>query len=525
MKQLDNIIANREIYLKQKNAELDSLQRQYDLSKEDVGRFNSLNSLYDAYNAFNVDSAYSISQQQEAIAKRMGDSNFLIHAKMNKANILGKTGMYHETIELMDSIKFCELPDYLRPYYYHIKRTVCGLLEDYSAFDEERKYYHDLTNSYRDSIMSVNPYGSLAYVITKTDYLNVNGKPAEALEEMKTFMASNNLTEHEIAICAWTLSESYAKLGDKDKQKEQLLISSISDMKASVREYISLRQLAMLLYSEGDLERAYRFLTIAVEDATKCNARQRIIELNAHYPMINDIYVGEIKAQKKTLTWTIVIITVLTVFLFVVLLYTRKQMRKVAEARKTIQEAYEKLNGLNAELHKSNHRLHEANRDIAEISELKEVYIGRYMDQCLEYIDKLDTYRKQLGKLCNSGKNDELKKVLKSTTVIDEELKEFYNQFDKTFLSLFPTFVEDFNNLLMPEEVIIPKKKGCLNTELRIFALIRLGITDSDKIAKFLRYSLTTIYNYRTKVRNKAKGDRNLLEQEVIKIGHSRAIE
>lgn len=219
--------------------------------------------------------------------------------------------------------------------------------------------------------------------------------------------------------------------------------------------------------------------------------------------------------------WTIVIITVLTVFLFVLLLYTRKQMRKVAEARKAIQEAYEKLNGLNAELHQSNDRLQEANRDIAEISELKEVYIGRYMDQCLEYIDKLDNYRKQLGKLCNSGKEEELKKVLKSTAVIDEELKEFYNQFDKTFLSLFPTFVEDFNSLLMPEEVIIPKKKGCLNTELRIFALIRLGITDSDKIAKFLRYSLTTIYNYRTKVRNKAKGDRNLLEQEVVKIGRS----
>ena len=521
MKQLDNIISNREIYLSRKKAELDSLHRRFDLSKDDVERFNSLNSLYDAYNAFNVDSAYSISQKQEAIAKRIGDSNLVIHARMNKANILGKTGMYHETIELMDSIRFSDLPGYLRPYYYHIKRTVSGLLEDYSAFEEEKKYYHDLTNSYRDSIMSVNPVGSLAYVITKTDYLNVNGQPGEALKEMEAFISSSQLTEHEIAICACTLAESYSLIGDREKQKEQLMISSIADMKASVREYISLRQLALLLYSEGDLERAYRFLSIAIDDATKCNARQRIIELNAHYPMINDIYVGEIQSQKKTLSWTIVIITVLTVFLFVLLLYTRKQMRKVAEARKAIQEAYEKLNGLNAELHKSNDRLQEANRDIAEISELKEVYIGRYMDQCLEYIDKLDSYRKQLGKLCNSGKEEELKKVLKSTTVIDEELKEFYNQFDKTFLSLFPTFVEDFNKLLMPEEVIIPKKKGCLNTELRIFALIRLGITDSDNIAKFLRYSLTTIYNYRTKVRNKAKGDRNLLEQEVVKIGRS----
>ena len=127
-----------------------------------------------------------------------------------------------------------------------------------------------------------------------------------------------------------------------------------------------------------------------------------------------------------------------------------------------------------------------------------------------------------MGKLVNSGKTSELKSLLKSSTVVDDELKAFYDQFDKTFLSLFPTFVEEFNSLLLPEEAILPKKEGALNTELRIYALIRLGITDSDKIAKFLRYSLTTIYNYRTKVRNKARGDRNSLDTEVLKIGKSR---
>ena len=143
------------------------------------------------------------------------------------------------------------------------------------------------------------------------------------------------------------------------------------------------------------------------------------------------------------------------------------------------------------------------------------------MDRSLEYIEMLDGYRKSVGKLVNSGKTAELQKLIKSTQMIDSELKSFYDQFDKTFLSLFPTFVEDFNKLLLPEESIIPKKQGTLTTELRIFALIRLGITDSDKIAKFLRYSLTTIYNYRTKVRNKAKGDRNSLESEVAKIGRN----
>lgn len=519
MNQLDHIISVREIYIQQKLTRLTKLRQKAEDMRDDKSRFDALGELMNEYQSFNTDTAYVISVERENIAKTLGDPLLLMNAQLNRAEILSTVAMYKETVELMDSIKYELLPDYLRSYYFHIKRTVYGRLADYAAFLPERKRYEELTNMYRDSLLAVNEPSSLGYVIIKADQYNVKGQPKEAIKILAKFRRDNKLTEHVKAICAWTMAESYSLLGDTDNQKRELLLSSIADMKSAVREYISLRKLALLLYQEGDLARAYKFMSIAVDDATKCNARQRIVELNAHYPMINDIYVGKIQSQKKSLSWTIVIITVLTLILLILLLYTRKQMKKVAEARKTVQEAYEQLHDLNAELHESNQKLQEANRDIAEISELKEIYIGRYMEQCLEYIDKLDTYRKTISKLFVSGKSDELKKTLKSTTIIDDELKAFYDQFDKTFLSLFPSFVEDFNKLLLPEEEIVPKKEGCLNAELRIFALIRLGITDSDKIATFLRYSLTTIYNYRTKVRNKARRDRNLLEQEVIKIG------
>ena len=212
----------------------------------------------------------------------------------------------------------------------------------------------------------------------------------------------------------------------------------------------------------------------------------------------------------------------LSLVLLASLLYVRKQMSRIARARKETEEAYKRLEEMTRRLQASNAALSEANNSIAEISELKEVYIGRYMDQCMVYIEKLDTYRKSIGRLLKTGKSDELKELVKSTALTDDELKMFYEQFDRTFLRLFPTFVEDLNSLLLPEEAIQPKYTGSLNTELRIFALIRLGITDSDKIAKFLRYSLTIIYNYRTKVRNKARGDRSLLEAEVMKIGRAR---
>lgn len=521
MKRLDAVIADRPLYLARKEKRLAELTEQFDKTSEPRERFDALIHLYDEYHSFNADSAYSISLRQETLARTIGDPVLIAHALMNRANIMSATGMYHETLEIIDSIPFESLPDYLHPYYYHIKRTVYGRLADFAAFGPEKQRYSDLTNMYRDSIIEANEPGSLAHVITKADMLNVKGDPEGAVRILNTFISANNLSEHERAICAWTLSESYGRMGDKGKQKEQLLISSISDMKSSVREYMSLRQLALLLYEEGDLNRAYEFMTIAGEDATLCNARQRIVELNDSYPKINAIYVNTVHAQKGSLERTIFIITVLSLVLIVTLVYMRKQMCKIAKARKEIEEAYARLNEVTEKLRESNERLSEANNAIAEISELKEVYIGRYMDQCLIYIEKLDSYRKTAGKLLGAGKLDDLRKLFKSSSLIDEELKMFYDQFDKTFLNLFPTFVDDFNRLLLPHEAIVPKKEGSLNTELRIFALIRLGISDSDRIAKFLRYSLTTIYNYRTKVRNKSLGDRNLLEKEVMKIGRS----
>ena len=522
MNQLEEVIRKRPEYLERKEIHLAELAEELDRTKDERERFDALTSLYDEYHTFNADSAYSISLRQEAIACRLADPELIAHARLHRANIFSGTGMYHETLCLLDSVKIEDLPQYLHPYYYHIKRTVYGRLADFAVFVPEKERYTRLTDLYRDSIIATNEANSLAHVITKADGYNLEGKPQAAVALLDAFMSENDLSEHERAICAWTLADAYARLGDRDRQKEQLLISSISDLKSSVREYMSLRQLALLLYEEGDLNRAYDFMTIAVDDATKCNARQRIVELNDYYPEINGIYVDKVEKQKDTLKWTIVIITVLSLVLLALLFYMRKQMRRIARARKEIEDAYIQLNKVTEQLKSANENLIDANNAIVEISELKEVYIGRYMDQCLVYIDKLDSYRKSIGKLLNSNKIDDLKKLLKSTSLIDDELKQFYEQFDNTFLSLFPTFVEDFNRLLLPEEAIVPKKEGTLTTELRIFALIRLGITDSDRIAKFLRYSLTTIYNYRTKVRNKAAGDRSKLEAEVLKIGRSR---
>lgn len=531
--ELDKVLEEREIYVQRKTERLDSLKNLLGAARNDDERFEMLGRLYTEYHSFNADSAYMLSLRQLEIAQRTGNRNQRLNALLNRANILSSTGMYHETLQLLDSLDREGLPHYLRPYLYHTKRTLYGYLAAYAAFSPERAHYEEMTDLYRDSLLVANPPGSLFHVLIKADRLNVHNRPQEAVDMLQNYIAANDLSEHDKAICAWTLSESYGLLGDTENRKKQLLISSIADMKSAVREYLSLRQLALLLYDEGDLDRAYHFLTIAVEDAAKCNARQRIVELNDIYPMVNGIYVNMVRNQKKNLELRLSIITVLSVLLVLALLFMRKQMQRVAAGRRAVEEANtrlhdsnrllsesnERLNETNACLQQSNAKLQQAYSEIAEISELKEVYICRYMDQSIGYIEMLDGFRRHVGKLLNSGKIDELRRLAKSTALVDEELKAFYDRFDETFLGLFPDFVDDFNNLLLPGEAILPRKAGALNTELRIFALIRLGITDSDKIAKFLRYSLSTIYNYRTKVRNKARGDRNLLEQQVARLG------
>lgn len=214
---------------------------------------------------------------------------------------------------------------------------------------------------------------------------------------------------------------------------------------------------------------------------------------------------------------SLISISLLSVFLLVAIFFVYRQMKKVAIARREVVAANARLQELNEELHQSNEQLKEMNHMLSETSYIKEEYIGRYMDQCSAYLEKMDLYRRSLNKIAASGKVDELYKAIKSSQFIENELKEFYSNFDNTFLQLFPHFVEDFNALLT--EPLQPKPGELLNTELRIFALIRLGITDSTKIAQFLRYSVTTIYNYRTRIRNKALGERDNFENKVGKIG------
>lgn len=519
---LDQAIKERPIYMEQKELKLVELKRQLHRQIPDEERFAILGTLLDEYRSFNTDSALHMAEEREQIAIRLGNREYIDNARMNKADVLGMTGMYKEVMDLMRNIHIDRLPVDIHPYYYHIYRTVYGLMADYAVTAYEKKLYTELTDKYRDSLLLVNKDNLLIHTLIQSDQYNVRNEYDKAIRLLTDYLALQKDYEHDVAICAYTLSESYRLKGDKEKEKEYLIVSAMADMKTAVREYISLRKLAVLLYQEGDIERAYSYVKICMEDAAACNARLRKLEILEIFPVINDAYQQKTEKQQEQMKWALVSISLLSLFLLLAIFYVYKQMKKVAAARREVIDANKRLKELNDELHLSNAQLKEANHSIAENSYLKEEYIGRYMDQCSVYLEKMDNYRRSLGKIAATGNVEELYKNIKSSKFIEGELKEFYTNFDNTFLQLFPTFVEDFNALLADDEQISLKAGERMNTELRIFALIRLGITDSVKIAQFLRYSVTTIYNYRTKVRNKAAGDRDLLEQEVMTIGKSK---
>lgn len=347
----------------------------------------------------------------------------------------------------------------------------------------------------------------------RAERLTARGYPDSAVTLLSATLACLAPDDYrQQAITAYTLSKAYEAAGDNENRKRALAASAAADMKSGVREYLSLLELAQLLYNDGDIDRAYRYLTTTLDDATRCNARLRIIQSGDLFPVVSQMYNAKISGESRRVRFAALAVVILAIALIAVVWRLWRQMRKVSHARA-------RLRDLNDELQAANSQLSQANQAIAENSRLKTEYIARYMDQCSAYIERLDSQRKGIARLLSLGKIDEANRQVNSSAMVNAQLGEFYKGFDEAFLNLFPTFVTDFNALLRPDERICPKAEGQLTTELRIFALIRLGISDSAKISRFLRYSVTTIYNYRTRMRNRALADRDRLEAKVMQIG------
>lgn len=526
LRELDAVVKHPENYEQQKEQRIAMRKTHRQQATTDMERYEADSCLAEEYKTYIADSALYYAQEQLSLAEKLKKPEEEARARMQLAEVRIITGMYREALDLLDGISYPALPPVLAADYYQLYNTLYRAMRDYAVGEDLRQEYEKMADTYRDSLLKIHPPESDAPLLVEAEQLIGRGQYQEALDRLLPYYATLDPESREIGYTAYSVAEAYRHLGEREKEKEYLTVSALSDLKCGVKEYISLRELAALLYEEGDIRRAYTYMKRAMEDAAFCNARLRTIEVSQVLPIINETYRMQTEQQRRQMFVLLLCISVLALFLVLLAFYLRQQMKRLALAKQEISRTNAQLKHLNGELQQlndrlaeSNTRLQETNNKLAEVNYIKEAYIGRFLDLCSVYIGKLDSYRRSLNKKAMNGQTDELFRELKSTQWVENELEEFYTNFDMAFLRLFPDFVDKFNALLADGEQIELKPGELLNTELRIFALIRLGITDSNKIAQFLRYSLKTIYNYRTRMRNRARGVRDDFEKEVMRIG------
>ncbi|MDR0829518.1 MAG: DUF6377 domain-containing protein [Prevotellaceae bacterium] len=510
LNQLDQTIAQRQTYTDIREHRILELKQMLKTPNISDGQTYELNTrLYSEYKTYNCDSAFYHAENALRIAELLGKEHFINEAKLNKISVFNVIGMYKEALDLLQSINKNVLSNELKIKYFNIQKEV------YSNYSNNNVYaveYKKISDNYRDSLLNLLDKNSEHYLIVYSEKLLEAGRVDEASEILFGLLKAVEPENHLFAVLTYGIADVFLAKGDKEKAKIYCAKSAAADLKNAIKENASMQALALLLYESGDLKHAYKYIKYSLEDAVFCNARLRTFEISRIFPIIDDAYQEKTQKQKKQLTFYLVLTAILSFFLIIAVAYVYKQMKKLSKARKELSNINLQLNGLNSQLQNYNKELSEANH-------IKEEYIGHFLDLCSAYIDKLEDYRKTLHRKAADSKIDELFKMLKSTEMVDKEVTELYQNFDKIFLSLFPTFIEDFNTLMLPEEHFVRKQGELLSVEMRICALIRLGITDSSKIAKFLRYSSNTIYNYRAKIKTKASVPREDFEKTIMKIG------
>ena len=481
LRELDQCIEVRSQYQSMREHRIDSLHSRLSICLTDSAYFEECGRLVEEYRSYNLDSQLYYTEERMRIASTPFEKQVSL---LNYSEVMMRNGMFHEAFEYMDSALLKPLNGVLYPYYYHLRRTLYGSMYDLAVSAHERRMYYGLTQLYRDSMMQIHPAGSFLHELVRADYLYEVQEYDSALHVLEAYERANSVEgDGEEAVFAVTRAQIYRALGDSNKEKYYLTVSSLADLQGAIREYISLRDLAYLLYKEGDIDRAFRYMECAVQDATEGCARVRSIEVGTMYPVVVEAYRRQTTQRQITLIALLVSILVIVALLIVTMGYINRQRSRLAE-----------------------------------LSARSTFYVGRYMEMSSMLIDRFDAWRKNLKTLANERKYDKITAALNSQRFTQEQLTAFYHNFDEAFLELFPNFISDVQALLVPEAELRIKEGEKLNTDLRVLALIRLGITDSKQISNFLRYSLSTIYNSRTRMRNLYKGDRNLFETKIEKL-------
>ena len=518
---LDKTIKEADTYVQIKENKLHELKKKARKTPPfSVERYHLNNDIYLEYKAYSSDSALHYLNENMLLARQLNDKERELKIQLELSYLLSSIGMYMEAADILNSIDRQTLPSSLLGYYYtcyeHVYFEAGAAQPRYKMFASR---YAKLSHAYRDSMQVTLDPSSATYLWLRETQLREAGKYDEALEFSDRRLAEASFGTPQYALVAYQRFRLFESMGKKDEHLYYLVLSAISDVRSAIKEQSSLMVLAQELNRKGDLKRAYDYINFSWEISQFYKTRLRSWMNITPLSMINGNYQDIIKQQNRELLIYITCVALLALLLVIALIYIYRQMKALSIAKKGLQEVNERLFSLNEELEEVNRHLRSTNLELSESNLIKEAYIARFFKLCSVYVDRLQAYRKLVNKKLQRGQVAELLKMTHlSNDIVTVEVQELYANFDSAFLHLFPNFVESLNALLLPDEQIVLKPDELLNTELRIFALIRLGIKDSSQIAELLHYSVNTIYNYRSRVKTKARVSRDDFEDLVAKI-------
>lgn len=495
--ELNQALAHRPQYDAQRLGRIASLKAAYAASADaPVTQFKLSLRIYDEYKSYQYDSAFAYSLRINRLADHLGDPGKIAIAKLKLAFILLASGMFTETFETLEHLDPRQLSLADKIGYYFLRARAHS---DLGTFDQD-DYYRP-----------ANYAKSLAYADTALQFCHVSSYPCLVVQGFiaqkhqdlpagirfyRAVRRLPDLTQHQVAVAASTLASLYELHGQEQAAFELLLLAAIADVKSATKETLAISKVSDYCYRRGDLQNAYAFIRAAREEAAFYKARQRQVALSNASFVIEGQKVNIIEQQRRVLRRNSWVLTGLAVFGAGCALVILLQLRRLQRADKKVQAANQELRAAIEQLHQLNLGLNEANR-------VKDEYIGYYLNTNSQYIDKLEGLKQSLLVLLASKQYTGLQKMLDGLN-IKQERNALFKGFDRVFLKLFPRFVAAFNTLFREEDHVHLTDDQLLTADLRIFALVRLGIDDSERISRILGYSINTIYTYKTRVKSRS---------------------
>lgn len=496
---LDSLLAHQSVIIAQKQQRIRTYQeglKQLHLTPEQ--RFHVNNQLYDEYLAFNFDSALYYIRQNVEGPQMLHHPDSIAASMIRMSHILAVSGLFDKASQMLQRIPLRQLSVDNQVAYYN----QCAELSLYrSEMAEHSPFYQDYMDSllhHRDQILQLAPRGSYDDVFNRATQLGERGKIDEGIRLLEDLLRRYRQGDRHYSIITSTLAYFYAKKKVPEQQEYYYLLSAISDVRGAILENNSLRELACILMERGDFERAYAYLLAASKDAQLYGSRLRSMQTARLSPLITQAYdLQREQAQRRT-SILLTVLSVITLLLLITIVYTLSLIKKRRIAN-------ERISRMNDELMRHNQEIQSMNTQMKESNRIKDEYIGRFLELSSNLIERGEERNRQLNRLARDRKLEELYAQLKSATFTNEGVRLFYQNFDTAFLNIYPDFITEINKLMLPgEQFDMGDRSDRLTTELRVLALIRLNITDNQKIADILRSSLSTIYTYRSKLKARA---------------------